>query len=114
MGTYGVQMQGMMQMGNQMKGNQMMGMNGGNWWGMETEEDKEAYLPGMSEAYDLSELDGVDLNNEEAVAQRMATLSEQDQIKLFFTSMVMTTCDAVKVYIGQLRQWEQQYNFMGM
>merc|ERR1711963_381758 len=49
MGTYGVQMQGMMRMGNQMQGHQMMGnqmqgMNGGNWWGMTSEEDKEAYL----------------------------------------------------------------------
>merc|ERR1711868_83517 len=245
MGTYGVQMNGMLQMGNQMMGNQMMGnqmmgnqmmgnqmqqqgMNAGNWWGMTSEEDKEAYLrwceerklqmkeqeeaqellkqiteaaeekkreamkekmmkeakmkrenmvaqwrmwqsqlkqteeydgamtkytemkvkymfsltmdflkfckcsdntadlqrylrygemtfiPGMSEAYDLSELEGIDINNEEAVAQRMATLSDQDQIKLFFTGMIMTTCDAVKVYIGQLKSWEQQYNFMGM
>jgi len=72
------------------------------------------YVPGMSEAYDLSELDGIDINNEEAVAQRMATLSDKDQIQLFFTGMIMTTCDAVKGYIGQLKQWEQQYNFMGM
>merc|ERR1719242_1396407 len=72
------------------------------------------YEPGMSEAYDLSELDGVDINDEEAVAQRMATLPEADQIKLFFTGMVMTTCDAVKAYITQLKQWETQYNFMGM
>merc|ERR1711963_754635 len=191
MGQYGVQMEGMMQvgnmgrqmmghqmMGNQMMGNQMQGMNGGNWWGMTSEEDKEAYLkwceerklqmlkqveeydesmekytemkikymfsltmdylkfckcsdntadlqrylsyggmtyvPGMSEAYDLSELEGVDLNNEEAVAQRMATLPAQDQVKLYFTGMIMTTCDAVKTYINQLKQWETQYNFMGM
>merc|ERR1711963_412457 len=53
MGQYGVQMEGMMQvgnmgkqmmghqmMGNQMMGNQMMGMNGGNWWGMTSEEKK--------------------------------------------------------------------------
>merc|ERR1711963_973191 len=230
MGQYGVKMEGMMQvgsmgnqmmghqmmgnqmMGNQMMGNQMQGMNGGNWWGMTSEEDKEAYLkwceerklqmqeqeeaqkllkqitqqaeekkreamhekmmkehqlkqveeydesmekytemkikymfsltmdylkfckcsdntadlqrylsyggmtyvPGMSEAYDLSELEGVDLNNEEAVAQRMATLPAQDQVKLYFTGMIMTTCDAVKTYINQLKQWETQYNFMGM
>jgi len=233
MGTYGVQMHGMMQMGNQMQGhqmqgNQMQGMNGGNWWGMTSEEDKEAYVkwceerkmqmqeqeeaqallkqiteaaeekkreyahekmmkehkmkrenmvsqwrmwqsqlkqveeydesmskysemkvkymfsltmdylkfckcsdytgplqrylrhgemtyePGMSEAYDLSELDGVDLNDEEAVAQRMATLPDSDQIKLYFTGMIMTTCDAVKAYVDQLKAWEVQYNFMGM
>merc|ERR1712213_231774 len=76
--------------------------------------DGMSYEPGMSEAYDLSDLEGVDLNDEEAVAQRMATLSESDQIKLFFTGIVMTTCDAVKAYIGQLKQWETQYNFMGM
>merc|ERR1719245_290337 len=239
MGTYGVQMHGMMQMGNQMghqmMGNQMMGNqmqqqgnNAGSWWGMTSEEDQEAYLkwceerklqmkeqeeaqmllkqisqaaeekkreamhekmmkeakmkrenmvaqwrmwqnqlkqveeyegsmtkytemkvkymfsltmdflkfckcsdntadlqrylrygdmtfvPGLNEAYDLSELEGIDINNEEAVAQRMATLSDQDQIKLFFTGMIMTTCDSVKSYIGQLKQWETQYNFMGM
>jgi len=72
------------------------------------------YEPGMSEAYDLSELDGVDLNDEEAVAQRMATLPDSDQIKLYFTGMIMTTCDAVKAYVDQLKAWEVQYNFMGM
>jgi len=72
------------------------------------------YEPGMTEAYDLSDLDGVDLNDEEAVAQRMATLSDTDQIRLFFTGMVITTCDAVKVYVTELKAWEQQYNFMGM
>jgi len=71
-----------------------------------------SYEPGMTEAYDLSELEGIDINNEEAVAQRMATLSDQDQIKLFFTGMIMSTCDAVKVYIKQLEQWEKQYNFL--
>jgi len=76
--------------------------------------DGMTYQPGMSEAYDLSELDGVDLNDEEAVAQRMATLPVSDQVKLYFTGMIMTTCDAVKAYVGQLKQWEQQYNFMGM
>jgi len=74
----------------------------------------KTFEPGMTEAYDLSELDGVDLNDEEAVAQRMATLSTQDQIKLYFTGMIMTTCDAVKAYVNQLKQWEQQYNFMGV
>merc|ERR1719277_2118199 len=72
------------------------------------------YEPGMSEAYDLSELDGVDLNDEEAVAQRMATLPDSDQIKLYFTGMIMTTCEAVKAYVDQLKAWETQYNFMGM
>merc|ERR1712154_557271 len=73
-----------------------------------------AFEPGMSEAYDLSELEGVDLNDEEAVAQRMATLPVADQVKLYFTGMILTTCEAVKAYVGQLKQWEQQYNFMGM
>jgi len=72
------------------------------------------YEPGMSQAYDLSDLEGVDLNDEEAVAQRMATLPDADQVKLYFTGMILTTCDAVKTYVNQLKQWEQQYNFMGM
>merc|ERR1711963_986962 len=76
--------------------------------------DGMSYEPGMSEAYDLSDLEGADLNDEEAVAQRMATLSESDQIRLFFTGMVIPTCDAVKAYVTQLKSWEQQYNFMGM
>merc|ERR1719422_73828 len=75
---------------------------------------EQTYEPGMSEAYDLSELDGVDLNDEEAVAQRMATLPDSDQIKLYFTGMIMTTCEAVKAYVDQLKAWETQYNFMGM
>merc|ERR1712213_116298 len=68
MGTYGVQMNGMLQMGNQVMGNQMMGnqmmgnqmqqqgMNAGNWWGMTSEEDKEAYLKWCEERMWQSQL----------------------------------------------------------
>jgi len=77
------------------------------------QHDGVTYEPGMSEAYTLDELEGIDINDEEAVAQRMATLSDQDGIKLFFHGIINTTCDAVKAYVKQLQTWETQYNFMG-
>jgi len=232
-GTYGVQMNGYMQMGNQMMqghgmqqmGHEQQGQNNGNWWNLQSDEDREAYLkwceerkiqmqeqeesqrllrqiteqaeekkremarekmmkearakresmvarmwqnqikqaeeytgnmdkyqtmktkymfsltmdylkfcrcsdytaplqrylsydgmtyePGMSEAYTLDELEGIDITNEEAVAQRMATLSDEDGIKLFFHGIITTTCESVKAYVKQLQTWESQYNFMG-
>merc|ERR1711963_967657 len=75
--------------------------------------DGMTYEPGMSEAYTLDELEGIDITNEEAVAQRMATLSDEDDIKLFFHGIITTTCESVKAYVKQLQTWESQYNFMG-
>merc|ERR1712141_43395 len=72
------------------------------------------YEPGMGEAYSLDQLEGIDINNEEAVAQRMATLSDKDNIQLYFTGMIMTTCDAVKQYIETLKRNEDRFNFIGM
>jgi len=234
-GTYGVQMNGYMQMGNQMMqghgmqqmGHEQQGQNNGNWWNLQSDEDREAYLkwceerkiqmqeqeesqrllrqitqqaeekkremareammkeakakresmvaqwrmwqnqikqseeytgnmdkyqamkvkymftltmdylkfcrcsdytaplqrylmhdgvtyePGMSEAYTLDELEGIDITNEEAVAQRMATLSDEDGIKLFFHGLIFSTCESVRAYVKQLQTWEAQYNFMG-
>jgi len=226
-GTYGVQMSGQMMMMNQQMGQGQMGQNSGQWWGMESQEDMEAYMqwceerklqmeaqeeerkmlaeitaraeerkrmaareasmkeakakreamvaqwrmwqsqltqteeyagnmekytmmkvkymfsltmdflkfcrcsdytaplqrylmfdgmtyePGMSEAYTLDELEGIDVTNVDAVAQRMATLSEPDQIKLFFHGMINEVCGGVKTYVEQVKVWESQYNFMG-
>merc|ERR1712154_448195 len=75
--------------------------------------DGVTYEPGMSEAYTLDELEGIDITDEEAVAQRMATLSNEDGIKLFFHGIITTTCESVRAYVKQLETWEKQYNFMG-
>jgi len=76
--------------------------------------DGMTYEPGMSEAYSLDELEGIDITNEEAVAQRMATLSEADNIKLFFHGMITTVCENVRTYVGQLEKWEKDgNNFLG-
>merc|ERR1712154_666305 len=67
-------------MANQMMGNQM-GMNGGNWWNMESEEDKEAYMKWCEERkLQMQEQEEAQrlLKQITEVAQRMATLSTQD------------------------------------
>merc|ERR1719277_1660102 len=80
----------------------------------------QTYEPGMTEAYDLSglqnvgDLDLTDADDEEALAQRLVTIPEKDQVQLFFIGMVQSTCEAVEAYVTQLKAWEQQYNFMGM
>merc|ERR1712141_567630 len=76
--------------------------------------DGQTYEPGMGGAFSLDELEGVDINDEEAVAQRMASLSDKDNIQLYFTGMVMTTCDAVKQFIATLKKNEDRFNFIGM
>jgi len=76
--------------------------------------DGQTYEPGMGDAFSLDELEGVDINDEEAVAQRMASLSDKDNIQLYFTGMVMTTCDAVKQFIATLKKNEDRFNFIGM
>merc|ERR1712240_701655 len=69
--------------------------------------------PPAAETWSLDELEGVDLTNVDAVAQHMATLSEGDQLKLYFHGLISGVCDGVKVYVDQVKQWEAQYNFMG-
>merc|ERR1719334_1028997 len=76
--------------------------------------DGATYEPGTTEAFDLSELEGIDTTSVDAVAQRMATLSQQQQIKLYFGGIIATMCESVKTYVDQVRGWEEQYNFMGM
>merc|ERR1711963_778332 len=51
--------------------------------------DGMTYEPGMSEAYTLDELEG---------------------IELFFHGIITTTCESVKAYVKQLQTWESQYN----
>ena len=74
----------------------------------------ETYVPGASDAFSLDELEGVDTSSVDAVARRMADLSEQEQVKLFFGGIIGSMCDSVKTYVDQVKAWEAQYNFMGM
>jgi len=76
--------------------------------------DGMTYEPAMSDAFNLDDLEGIDVGNVDAVAQRMATLSQQEQIKLFFGGIIASMCDSVKTYVDQVKAWETQYNFMGM
>merc|ERR1712121_76280 len=65
--------------------------------------DGMTFEPGMSDAFNLDDLEGVDIGNVDAVAQRMATLSQQEQIKLFFGGIIASMCDAVKTYVDQVK-----------
>merc|ERR1712121_12856 len=76
--------------------------------------DGQTFEPGVSEAFDLSDLEGVDVTSVDAVAQRMATLSQKEQVNLYFGGIIYSMCDAVRLYVEQVRAWETQYNFMGM
>jgi len=76
--------------------------------------DGDTYEPGHSDAYNLDDLEGVDITSVDAVAQRMATLSQQEQVKLFFGGIIASMCGSVKTYVDQVKSWESQYNFMGM
>merc|ERR1712154_358157 len=64
-------------MGNQMIGNQM-GMNGGNWWNMESEEDKEAYMKWCEERK---------MKRENMVAQWRMCQSQLKQVEEYDESM---------------------------
>merc|ERR1712142_758799 len=76
--------------------------------------DGMTYEPSAAEAFSLDELEDVDITSVEAVAQRMAVLSDAEGIKIYFGGIVDTMCNDVKKYVDQLRVWEQQYNFLGV
>jgi len=73
-----------------------------------------SYMAGSTDAYNLDELEGIDTNDVEAVAQRLASLSEADQTKAYFKGIIDSMCGSVKAYVDQVKVWETQYNFMGM
>jgi len=74
----------------------------------------QTYEPGMTDAFNLDQLEGIDTSNVDAVAQRLALLGEGDQIKAFFGGVINSMCDSVKSYVNQVEAWETQYNFMGI
>nr|KAG5698979.1 hypothetical protein BaRGS_033492 [Batillaria attramentaria] len=75
--------------------------------------DGMTYEPGVNDAFNLDDLEGVDPTDVDAVAARMATLSQEAQIKLFFGGIIDSMCGSVKTYVAQVRTWENQYNFLG-
>merc|ERR1712002_159462 len=72
------------------------------------------YAPGMGETYLLEDLEGIDTNDVNAVATRLAGLSQAQQTKAYFGGLIGSMCDSVKGYVEQVKQWEAQYNFMGI
>jgi len=73
-----------------------------------------SYQPEVNEAFSVDDLEGIDIANVEAVAQRLASLPEADGIKLYFGGAIDSMCTAVKTYVDQVKGWEAQYNFLGM
>merc|ERR1719334_800268 len=74
--------------------------------------DGMTYEPGTSDMFDLEALEGIDTNNVEAVAQRLAGLSDAEGVKLFFGGMIESVCEGVRAYVDSIRALEQQYNFL--
>ena len=73
-----------------------------------------AYEPSNTDVFSLEDLDGIDTNDVEAVAQRLAALSEAEGVKLYFGGLIDSMCESVRVYVDQVKAWEAQYNFLGM
>lgn len=73
----------------------------------------ESYSPTVGEVFMLDGMDGIDTTNVDAVAQRLASMSQSDQVKQFFGGAISTMCGSVKSYVDQVISWEAQYNFMG-
>merc|ERR1712062_536654 len=121
MGTYGVQMKGMMQMGNQMMGNQMMGNqmmgnqmmgnqmqqqgnNAGSWWGMTSEEDQEAYLKWCEERK-------LQMKEQEEAQELLKQITEQAESKKREHSREKMMKEAKmkrENMVAQWRMWQSQ------
>merc|ERR1712117_369377 len=106
MGTYGVQMKGMMQMGNQMMGNQMQqqGMNAGNWWGMTSDEDKEAYLKWCEER----KLQMKEQEEAQMLLKQISQAAEEKKREAMHEKMMKEAKLKRENMVAQWRMWQNQ------
>lgn len=64
------------------------------------------------EDWDLDDLQGINSNNAQEVAQALANLPKSDQVKAFFGGLATSMCLGARTYVEQVRVWETQYKFL--
>lgn len=62
--------------------------------------------------FDLDDLEGIDTNNAQAVAQALANRPRQDQLKAFFGGLATSMCAGARTYVEQVKVWENDYKFL--
>ncbi|XP_076444102.1 uncharacterized protein LOC143282371 [Babylonia areolata] len=72
----------------------------------------ESYEPSASDLFAIDGFEGVDTTDVEAVARRAASLTQVEQVKLFFGGAIESMCGGMTAYLQQVIAWESQYNFM--
>merc|ERR1712055_225887 len=81
-------------------------------------DDLERYFMHGDEKYDgdedwdLTDLNGIDATNAQAVAQAIANEPRAVQIKAFFGGLATALCASGKAYVEQVKSWEKTYKFL--
>lgn len=65
-----------------------------------------------SDDWDLDDLQGINSNNANEVAQAIANLPRTDQLKAFFGGLATSMCQGARAYVEQVKTWETQYKFL--
>jgi len=66
------------------------------------------------EEFDLSDLGITEAqsNDPVAVARALLGVSQEDQVKAYFSGLAMSMCEAANAYYDQVETWEKQFNFI--
>jgi len=64
------------------------------------------------EEFDLNDLNTVDSQDVNAVANALFALNAQDRTKAFFGGLAQSMCGGARNYFDQVIAWDKQYNFL--
>jgi len=64
------------------------------------------------EEFDLNDLNAIDSQDVNAVAQALFSMTKGDQIKAFYGSLAQAMCGGARNYFDQVVAWDKQYNFL--
>jgi len=62
--------------------------------------------------WDLDDLQGINGNDAQAVAQAIANLPRVDQLKAFYGGLATAMCSGARQYVEQVKSWENTYKFL--
>jgi len=72
----------------------------------------EGFETANYEEFDLSDLQGIDSQDVNQVAQALSQLNQIDQTKAFFGGLATAMCGGAREYFDQVVAWENQFNFL--
>merc|ERR1740137_61225 len=66
----------------------------------------EAYTPSVTDIFAVDGFENIDTTDVDAVARRAATMTQAEQVHLFFGGAISNMCNGMRSYLEQVVAWE--------